>query len=62
MQDKQPAGRGIIVSDKAEAGITATQMGAQEIPIAQIKNTPSILGEADVMKNHSTDARVQLLA
>ena len=28
----------------------ATQMGASEIPMTQIKNTPSILGEADVMK------------
>ena len=40
----------IIISDKAEAGAIATQMGAVEIPMAQIKNTPSILGEADVMK------------
>ena len=40
----------MIVSDKTEAGITATQMGAIEIPMAQIKNTPGALGEADVMK------------
>ncbi|RHB33796.1 TonB-dependent receptor [Bacteroides nordii] len=50
MQDNNQLEEVVIVSDKAEAGITATQMGAQEIPIAQIKNTPSILGEADVMK------------
>lgn len=40
----------VIVSDKAETGAIATQMGSIEIPMAQIKNTPSILGEADVMK------------
>ena len=40
----------VIVSDKAETGTTATRMGAIEIPMTQIKNTPSILGEADVMK------------
>lgn len=40
----------VIVSDKAESGVMATQMGASEIPMTQIKNTPSILGEADVMK------------
>ena len=50
MQDNNQLEEVVIVSDKAEAGITTTQMGAQEIPIAQIKNTPSILGEADVMK------------
>ncbi len=50
MQDNNQLEEVVIVSDKAEAGITATQMGAQEIPITQIKNTPSILGEADVMK------------
>lgn len=40
----------VIVSDKAEAGTTATQMGATEIPMTQIKKTPNMLGEADVMK------------
>lgn len=40
----------VIWSDKKEAGIHATQMGANEIPMAQIKSTPSVLGEADVMK------------
>lgn len=40
----------VIWSDKTEAGIHATQMGANEIPMAQIKNTPAVLGEADVMK------------
>ena len=40
----------IIVSDKTETGLKATQMSAMDIPIAQIRNTPSILGEADVLK------------
>ena len=40
----------VIVSDKTETGTIATQMGSIEIPMTQIKNTPSILGEADVMK------------
>ena len=40
----------VVVSDKLEAGTNATQMGSIEIPITQIKKTPSILGEADVMK------------
>ncbi len=40
----------VVVSDKAEAGTIATQMGSIEIPMIQIKKTPSIFGEADVMK------------
>lgn len=40
----------VIVSDKRETGNLATQMGAIDIPLAQIQNTPVILGEADVMK------------
>ncbi len=40
----------VIWSDKREAGIRSTTMGAHEIPIAQIKHTPSILGEADLLK------------
>lgn len=40
----------VIVSDKKETGNLATGMGAMEIPIAQIKQTPNMLGEADVMK------------
>lgn len=50
MQDNNQLDEVVITSDKAEAGIAATQMGAIEIPMAQIKNTPSILGETDVMK------------
>ncbi len=40
----------VVVSDKVEAGIKATQMSAVDIPITQIKNTPTVLGEADVLK------------
>lgn len=40
----------VIVSNKSETGLNATLMSAMDIPIAQIRNTPSILGEADVLK------------
>ena len=50
MKDNNMLQEVVIVSDKAESGVMATQMGASEIPMTQIKNTPSILGEADVMK------------
>ena len=36
----------IVLSDKKEAGIQATAMGAYEIPMAQIQHTPAVLGEA----------------
>lgn len=50
MRDDNMLDEVVITSGKTEAGIAATQMGAVEIPMAQIKNTPSILGETDVMK------------
>lgn len=50
MDDNTQLQEVVIWSDKKETGIHATQMGANEIPMAQIKNTPAILGEADVMK------------
>ncbi|MDL2305794.1 TonB-dependent receptor [Bacteroides sp. OttesenSCG-928-D19] len=40
----------LILSDRVESGIMATHTGAVDIPITQINNTPTILGEADVMK------------
>lgn len=40
----------VVLSGKREAGIESTTMGANEIPMAQIRNTPSILGEADLLK------------
>ncbi len=39
----------VVLSNKVEAGIKATQMSAIDIPMAQIRHTPSIV-EADVMK------------
>lgn len=50
MEDNTQLQEVVIWSDKKEAGIHATHMGANEIPMAQIKNTPAVLGEADVMK------------
>lgn len=40
----------VVLSDKREAGIESTAMGAHEIPMTQIRHTPSILGEADLLK------------
>ncbi|WP_071147205.1 TonB-dependent receptor [Bacteroides ihuae] len=40
----------VVLSDKVESGIIATQMSASEVPMVQIKNTPSLLGETDVFK------------
>ena len=50
MKDDNQLQEVLVVSNKSEAGNLATQMGAIEIPITQIKSTPSVLGEADVMK------------
>lgn len=40
----------VITSDRVEAGLLSTHTGAIDIPISHIKNTPTILGESDVMK------------
>ena len=40
----------VVYSDKRETGIESTAMGANEIPMQQIRHTPSILGEADLLK------------
>lgn len=40
----------VVLSDKPETGINATNMGAMDIPLEIIKSTPSLLGESDVMK------------
>lgn len=50
MRDNTRLQEVVVLSNKSESGIIATHMGANEIPIAQIKHTPSILGEADLMK------------
>ena len=38
-----------VVASK-DAGIQSTYLGAIDVPIAQIKNTPVLFGEADVLK------------
>ncbi len=40
----------VIYGNRSETGINATQMGALDIPLDIMKTTPSLLGEADVMK------------
>lgn len=40
----------VVYSDKAQTGINATHMGAIDIPLAIMKSTPALLGEADIMK------------
>jgi outer membrane receptor for ferrienterochelin and colicin len=40
----------VVLSDKKEAGIESTGMGSHDIPMTQVRHTPSILGEADVLK------------
>lgn len=40
----------IVEGDLPEVGVASTRMGASDIPLAQIKNTPAFLGEADVLK------------
>ena len=40
----------VILSDKRDAGIKSTAMGTNEIPMSQIQHTPTILGEADLLK------------
>ncbi|MDO4165264.1 MAG: TonB-dependent receptor [Bacteroides sp.] len=40
----------VVTGDKKEVGLRSTTMGSHDIPIAQIKSTPTILGEADLVK------------
>ena len=39
-----------VVTAKRESGIAATKMSAVEVPLSAIRNTPVLLGEADVLK------------
>ena len=39
-----------VVSAQKESGMAATKMSAIEIPMNMIQNTPTLLGEADVLK------------
>lgn len=40
----------VVLSDRRETGIHATAMSALEIPMTQINNTPTLFGEADLLK------------
>lgn len=40
----------VVLSDRKEVGIRSNRMSAQEIPMTQIRNTPALLGEADLLK------------
>lgn len=49
----------IVTSDRVESGIMATHTGSIDIPMPQVHNTPTILGEPDVMKVIQTMPGVQ---
>jgi outer membrane receptor for ferrienterochelin and colicin len=40
----------VVVVASRDAGINSTYLGSVEVPIAQVKNTPVLFGEADVLK------------
>lgn len=40
----------IVNADRPETGITSSRLGSSTLSVAQITNTPSLLGEADVLK------------
>lgn len=40
----------LVLSDRKEAGIYATGMSSHDVPLTQIRNTPALLGEADLLK------------
>lgn len=40
----------VVLGERSETGLNAVQMGAMDVPLAIIKSTPALLGEADVMK------------
>lgn len=39
-----------VVGHRSETGVRGSQMSAVEVPISQIKNIPSLLGENDIIK------------
>jgi outer membrane cobalamin receptor len=41
----------VVYGNKSEAGFNAVQMNALDIPLSIVKKTPSLFGEADVMKS-----------
>ncbi len=42
--------REAVIAARKDAGIHSTNIGAIEVPLKQIQNTPMLFGEADVMK------------
>ncbi|MDR1518446.1 MAG: TonB-dependent receptor [Dysgonamonadaceae bacterium] len=40
----------VVIGNRDETGVKGTQMSAINVPVAQIKNIPSLLGENDVIK------------
>lgn len=39
-----------VIATRAETGVPGTQMSAVEVPVAQIRNIPSLFGENDIIK------------
>ncbi|MBQ9893441.1 MAG: TonB-dependent receptor [Bacteroidales bacterium] len=48
--DPSAAIRESVVVASRDAGIQSTYLGAMEVPLAQIRNTPVLFGESDVLK------------
>lgn len=40
----------LVVADRKEAGLKSTTMGAHELRLSQLTNTPAVLGETDVLR------------
>lgn len=49
----------IVDADRPETGITSSRVGTSTIAVKQIANTPSLLGEADVLKTLQYQPGVQ---
>ncbi len=41
----------VVYGDRRHSGALSAQMGAIEVPIAQIQSTPTLFGEQDVLKS-----------
>lgn len=48
-----------VNADRPETGIASSRIGASTIPVQQVINTPSLLGEADVLKTLQYQPGVQ---
>ena len=40
-----------VLADRPDVGVLSTQMGSMDIPLMHVRNIPSLMGEADVMKS-----------